>query len=245
MKVFIYAEYYLPLFFQSVMSATPLLSGVLLLPLIVCMAVSGIVAGVLIHRTGRFRELIWVGTTTLCLANGLFISVNAHTSIAKVIGFELLLGFGSGLLFEAPIIAIQTVAKQQDVATATSTYTFIRSMALAMAVVIGGLVFQNGMSKQSSSLAHAGLSADLLRQFSGSEAAANVQLIAKIPVPAQKWAVKAAFAWAMRNMWIMNTAIGFLGVVAGAFIQAAVLHHTHEETVTGIREKRAATDAEQ
>ncbi|HEU0048671.1 MAG TPA: MFS transporter, partial [Nitrososphaera sp.] len=61
-QVFISAEYYLPLYFQSVQEASPLRSGILILPVIVTEATMGILTGVLMHMTGRYLEIIWVGT---------------------------------------------------------------------------------------------------------------------------------------------------------------------------------------
>ena len=51
-------EYYMPLYLQSVQQASPLWSGVLLLPLIIVQSVVEITAGFLIYRTGRYREFI-------------------------------------------------------------------------------------------------------------------------------------------------------------------------------------------
>ena len=79
--VLIGIEYYLPLYFQSVLQASPLRSGILLLPLIVMQAALEIMAGVLIHRTGHYREFIWAGTTLMTLGTGLYIYFGADTSV--------------------------------------------------------------------------------------------------------------------------------------------------------------------
>lgn len=99
-QVFISAEYYMPLFLQSVLEATPLVSGLLLLPFIFTGALAGVAVGVIIHRTGRFREVAWMGTALLCLGFGLFITFNANTTKAQAIGFQIIAGIGSGMLFE-------------------------------------------------------------------------------------------------------------------------------------------------
>src|SRR4051812_49262998 len=114
----------MPLFLQSVLEASPLRSGLLLLPFIVTGACAGVAAGVIIHRTGRFREIMWIGTVLLCLGFGLFIHFNAHTTTAQAVGFMVIGGIGSGVLFEPPLIAVQSQVHQQDVATATSTLSF-------------------------------------------------------------------------------------------------------------------------
>ena len=50
-------EYYLPLYFQSVKQSSPLSSNVLILLLMVTEAIVDILVGILIHRTGRYKEI--------------------------------------------------------------------------------------------------------------------------------------------------------------------------------------------
>ena len=236
--MFISAEYYVPLYLQSVLGASALRSGVLLLPLILAAATSGLIAGLIIHRTGRFREIIWVGAAVTCLGFGLFISLDVHTSTATLAGVQILCGFGYGTLFEPPLIAIQSQIEQQDVATATSTLTFIRVMALAISTIVGGVIFQNSMATRVSVLRAAGLPEEILQQLDGSNAMANVMLPSTLENPEWELATKQAFAWSMRNMWIAYTGVAFLAVIAGFFVKAAYLGTEHTETITGLAKKK-------
>lgn len=192
----------MPLFLQSVLEASPLRSGLLLLPFIFVGAIAGVACGVFIHRTGRFREIIWLGTVLLCVGFGLFIMMDANTTTAQVVGYQILAGIGSGLLFEPPLIAVQSQVHQQDVATATSTLSFVRCIALTISVVIGGTIFMNSMDDRAAVLGAAGLSPNLLHDLSGENAMANVMLGATVENKTWELAIKTAFAWATRNMWI-------------------------------------------
>lgn len=232
----------MPLFLQSVMEASPLRSGVLLLPLIVTGAVCGVLCGVIIHRTGRFREIIWVGTFFMCLGFGLFVSFDATTSIGHVVGFQMIAGLGQGILFEAPLIAIQSQVKQEDVATATATMAFVRNVAVSISVIVCGSIFQNSMSNRNAFLRAAGLPQNLLDELDGENALANVMLPSTLKNPEWEFAAEQAFAWATRNMWIILTVIGFLAFIASLFIQAAHLGTEHVETVTGLRKEKTRTD---
>ena len=73
------------------------------------------------HKTSHFREIMWVGTLLLTIGFGLFISFDAYTSTAKAVGFLIVAGLGSGILFEAPLIAIQSQVEQHNVASATAS----------------------------------------------------------------------------------------------------------------------------
>lgn len=238
---FIPGEYYVPLYLQGVKGQSPVESGVLLVPLMVAMAIVGVLTGVAMHRTGRFRELMWVGTALLCLGNGMFIRLSPATSVGEMIGLTILFGCGSGMLFEPPLIAIQSRSKQEDVATATSTFSFCRSMSVSISVIIGGVVFQNSMDLESDRLSQAGLPAEMVEALSGKEAAANVGLAGQLTDLRQQEAVKQAFAFALRNMWIMYTVLGGLGLLSSFFVGEAKLSSDHVETVTGIRSEKVKT----
>ncbi|KAL8847572.1 MAG: hypothetical protein Q9221_007392 [Calogaya cf. arnoldii] len=236
--VFIAGEYYLPLYFQAVGEASPIRSGVLTLPFILSETVMGIMVGFLIHRTGRYIEIMWVGTFLMTLGFGLFIHLNATSSVGEIVAFLIVAGLGSGLLFEPPLIALQAHVSQDDTATATATFGFSLNMAMSISIVVGGVIFQNSMQNRGSTLRAAGLSTDIVHKFAGDDAAANVMIISTIADAAQKLAVKEAFAWSLRNMWILYTCVAFLGIVASAFIERRELSKEHVETKTGLIKKK-------
>jgi MFS family permease len=129
--VFIGGDYYMPLYLQSTHSASPLQSGLLVLPYIVTAAGMGVLCGVITHKYSAYRALICIGTCALTLGMGLYISLGAETSIATIVGFEIIAGLGAGLLFQPVIIAIQAFTAQEDIATAIATLEFVRSMGVS------------------------------------------------------------------------------------------------------------------
>ncbi|KGO42946.1 Major facilitator superfamily domain, general substrate transporter [Penicillium expansum] len=232
--VFIAGEYYIPLYLQSVHGSSPMGSGVLILPLVVMEAFSGMFTGAIIHRTGRYLELIWIGLVLMTIGNGLYINLGVGSSVGKIVGYQILSGLGAGFLFQTPIIAIQAMVSQEDTATATATIGFIRNMATAASIVIGGVVFQNSMGQKQSSLLASGMSPSMAAQMSGDSAAASIESIKFITDPEQLLAVREAFAWSLRNMWILYTCMSAVGVFFSAFILKAKLTKEHVETKTGL-----------
>jgi MFS family permease len=233
----------MPLYLQAVLEASPLRSGLLLLPFIVTGAILGVLCGFIMHRTGRFREIMWVGTFLLTLGFGLFISFDAFTSTAKVVGYLMIAGAGSGVLFEAPLIAVQSQVEQNNVASATATLSFIRNIGLSISTIVGGTIFQNSMTSRGPFLRSAGLPEELLLQLDGDSAMANVMLPSTWENSAWQLAAKQAFAYATRNMWITYTVFAFLGFIASLFIEAAHLGTDHTETVTGLRKEKPVEEA--
>lgn len=193
-------EYYLPLFFQSVLGRSPLLSGAFSAPLSAITGVGGIAAGITIHRTGRYLELIYVGSAFLLIGTSLLTILSASSTISLIIGLEIIVGIGAGLLFEPALVALQADLSQDAVSSATSTAGFPRQLASCFAVVLGGVIFQNGISGQVAELDAAGLSPYLVETFTGNAAAANVGLIATIDNPRQRLVVRQAFATSLKGI---------------------------------------------
>lgn len=209
-------------------------SGILTLPVVLAEAFSGMITGAVIHRTGRYLELIWLGLALMTIGTGLYINLDVDSSLGEIVGYQFLSGFGAGFLFQTPIIAIQAMVSQDETASATATLGFIRNMATATSIVIGGVVFQNSMGQMRPNLLATGMLESLAEQMTGDSAAASIEIIKTIDDAAQLLAVKEAFAWSMRNMWILYTCMSGLGLFFSVFILKTTLNKEHVETVTGL-----------
>ncbi|KAL4784932.1 major facilitator superfamily-domain-containing protein [Aspergillus varians] len=227
-------EYYLPLYFQSVQQTSPTKSGVLILPMMITASLCDVSVGVLVHKTGRYREVIWAGTTLLTLGTGLYITFGIDTSLAQIIGFQIIGGIGFSLLLSTPMLALQNNVVQADVAVTTGTLSFMRSTATSLSIVLGGVIFQNSMAAEHSSLVSAGLNQSYLAAFSGYDAAANVEMVASVKDPVQYRAVLSAYSVSIRNMFILYTAFAAVGLLACPFIKQRHMSTEHTETKTGI-----------
>ena len=232
------AEYYLPLYFQSVKGAGPLRSGLLALPFVFLEGVAGIVTGVIIHRTGRYMALIWVGVLIMTLGFGLFVDLKSSTSLAAIIVIQVITAVGSGSLLQPPMIAVQANVSQRETASATSTFSFIRNLSQAMSIVIGGAIFSNSMTAQQGRLESEGLPANVTHIFSGADAAANVDKLALIMDPQQRHLIQDAYALSLRNMWIFYACIAACSILAALLIRPHELSTEHIETQTGLMDRQ-------
>ncbi|KAE8151060.1 major facilitator superfamily domain-containing protein [Aspergillus avenaceus] len=240
---FLGEEYYLPLYFQSAQQASPFRSGILILPFVLSEAATSLLAGILIHRSGRYLAIVRTGMFLVVVGSGLLINFTSDTPLPKIIIYQLIAGSGCGLLFFPPLLALQSNVSQADTASATATFGFVRNVAMAMSVVLGGVVFQNSMDRRRGDLLRAGLDGDVVGRLSGSEAAANVLLVAGIGDVAVRGVVRAAYAWSLRNVWIMFTVLAGVGLLASAFVTRQHLSDVHVETKTGLREKEPSSSA--
>lgn len=107
--VFIPGSYFLPLYFQAVLGATPILSGVYLLPTALSLSFLSTFTGVFIKKTGQYLPPIWFGLFFMTLGTGLFINLGANSSWAKIILYQIIAGIGVGPNFQSPLIALQSL----------------------------------------------------------------------------------------------------------------------------------------
>jgi hypothetical protein len=222
----------MPLYFQAVGGASALMSGVLILPIAIMQSCSGIVCGFIIRKTGkpqhsrpelrnsnqlgRYLEPISIGMAVMTLDFGLFIDLSVNFSLPKIIIFQLIAGLGVGLVFQSPLIAIQSLVAPENIATATATFGFVRNIGGSMSIVLGGVLFQNRMEAHSSAVESV-LDRDMASKFSGSGAGANVALVLELSGE-QRNVVRAAYARSLADMWIMYACTAAVGMIASAFI---------------------------
>jgi MFS family permease len=236
--VFISGSYFLPLYFQTVLSASPLLSGIYLFPFALSLSLQSAIIGILIKRTGRYREPIWFGFVFMTLGFGLFIDLGPTPHWPKLILYQIIAGLGVGPNFQSPLIALQSTIHPHDIATATGTFGFIRQLSTSLSVVLGGVIFSNALTGQAGFLA-ARLPPDVAAALAASSPGSNAALLHSLPRE-QKAVVNIAYARGLQRMWIFYTAVSALAILVSLLIRKKVLSTTHERTVTGLEGQERA-----
>lgn len=224
--------YYLPLYFQAVRGASPVRSGVLLMPMVVVQALVGVAVGGIIFRYGWIRPVIWTGMALSTLGFGLFITLGPTTSLPNLVAIEVIAAIGIGAVFQAPLIAYQAAVDTADMAIATALFGFMRSLSTSISVVVGGVVFQNTIRDYSDKLSAVLGNTSLADDFSAANATSSVLIVHTLD-SIQQDAVKDAYVAGLREMWKMYAGIAGCGLVAAIFMKKRSLAAQEgEETMT-------------
>jgi EmrB/QacA subfamily drug resistance transporter len=137
------SDSFLPLFLQTVTGTSATKAGLLLLPLMIGVTVSSIVAGRLTTRTGRYRIWPLVGLGMATAGVTLLSRLTADTPAFYVSCSMLVLGLGIGMTIPTITLAVQNAVDWTDLGVASSAVTFIRSLGGAIGLAAYGAVFSN------------------------------------------------------------------------------------------------------
>ncbi|KAH8742986.1 major facilitator superfamily transporter [Diaporthe sp. PMI_573] len=138
--------YYIPLYFLSVKLYTPIHTGLALLPVLVTLVPSSMIAGRLVTRTADYRWLIWIGWTLTTVGSGLTLLFHSDTPVAVWVVVLIILGLGHGAVLNAQNFAAQAMSRVGEQGAAAAMYILTRQFGMTLGVGFGGCVFQNVMS---------------------------------------------------------------------------------------------------
>lgn len=144
--------FYLPIYFQSVLGLSALISGALLLPLIMATSFTGIASGQIMSRYGRYRWIVVSGFVLWTLGTGLKCAFDRTTKIWHIVLVLLVEGMGIGNILQSTLVAILANGNNSDRAVATGLRNFIRTIGGAFGLIISGAILANTLDTRLSHL---------------------------------------------------------------------------------------------
>lgn len=143
-----YAQVFLmPLYFQRVRGASPLMSTVHTLPMPIAQSLSSYAAGEYISRADSFLEVMLVGFSFWTLGAGVLIAADKNIPVAFVLGSLAVLGAGIGLTFNMNVTALRAHTAKEQNAVVNSCRNFVRSAGGAIGLAVSAAVLHTQMDK--------------------------------------------------------------------------------------------------
>ncbi|TQV95280.1 hypothetical protein V2A60_009680 [Cordyceps javanica] len=137
--------YYMPIYFQAVKDASPMMSGVDLLPSILGQLVSTIGSGVAVTKVGYYLPFAVVSAIIASIGHGTLTLLEPNSSIGAWIGYQVIVGFGRGLGMQMPFVAIQNSVSPKLVSVAISILTFTQTFGGSVFLSIAQTVFTTSL----------------------------------------------------------------------------------------------------
>jgi EmrB/QacA subfamily drug resistance transporter len=132
---------YGPSFVQLGLGVSATKSGLLLMPLMVCVTVATTVGGRVLSRTGQYRTTAITGALTLAAGTGLLATMTSTTALYVPSIAVGLAGIGIGLTTPAHMVAVQNTVDEHRLGAATSLTQFTRKIGATVGVALAGGLF--------------------------------------------------------------------------------------------------------
>ncbi|CAG7852110.1 Putative HC-toxin efflux carrier TOXA [Serendipita indica DSM 11827] len=146
---FLAATYYLPFFYQA-KGRTASQSGIDIIPFMLSAVIASFGSGAFVNVTGHYLSPLIAGPLFAAVGAGLLFTIDEHTRNPVLIGYQILFGFGLGLSFQLPVMAIQ--AEYADtpnlIPQASSLLTFLQLLGGVVGIAIAGTIFNNQLVKE-------------------------------------------------------------------------------------------------
>jgi EmrB/QacA subfamily drug resistance transporter len=204
---------YLPQYLQIVKGMTPMVSGLMTLPMVLSHVLASLVSGRLVSRYGRWKVYPTIGLLLVAAGLALLAGLDAGAS-EVVIGIGAgVVGAGFGMSMPTLLLAAQNAVERRDMAVATAGVGFFRSLGGAVGVAAFGAILTNRVHDEMTRLL----------------AAAHIKLTGTVDLgtpeairglaPAVRHVVVHAFADAMSTVFLVAVPTALLGAVAVACLR--------------------------
>ncbi|KAF7594640.1 hypothetical protein BBP40_008730 [Aspergillus hancockii] len=139
-------EYYLPTYYQVVREYSPSRSGYMMVPIVIGATIGMLLCGSGTSTLGYYTPFMLFSSTLMPIFAGLITTFEVNTTFVQLILYPGVYGFASGIGFNAPISAVQTVLPANDVSLGLSIVLFAQHLGPAVSIAIAQVIFTNRLS---------------------------------------------------------------------------------------------------
>ncbi|KAK6837902.1 hypothetical protein PG987_006183 [Apiospora arundinis] len=207
--------YYIPLYFAFTLGDSELLAAVRLLPYICFLATLNMMSGALLPRVNYYWILYLIGGVFMTVGGAAMFTVTPETLSANVYGYSIILGAGTGLVFNLgfTVSGVTIMAKTGnglDLQRVISMQNLSQLGFQTLSLLIGGQIFQSLSFKNLSRvLGDMGLSDQEIRSgITGTRSA----LFSRLSPEVQQEAI-AAITDAMSRVYILSIVTGAITAI--------------------------------
>ena len=219
---------FLPLFLQIVQGASPTVSGLRMLPMMLGLLFTSIASGQLISRRGRYRVFPIAGTAVLAVGLLLLSRLEPSSSVLRSSLGMLVLGLGLGMVMQVLVLVVQNAVEYRDLGAATSATTFFRSVGGSFGVAVFGTVFASRLQANLHSL----LPASAAAQLGAAGTSLQPSQLAGLPA-AVRSGVELAYSNSIQSVFRSALPVAVLGFLLALLLPERPLRPTAGATGSG------------
>jgi len=235
---------FIPLYIQGVIGTSATQSGTVLMPLMITMIGSSVIAGQIISRTGRYKLSGLIGMVGMTIGLYLLSGMGPNTDYLTVVRNMIIMGLGIGPTMPVFTLAAQNAVQVNQLGVVTSLTQFARSIGSTIGVALFGSVLTNQFAPAFRSAltpeVSSAVPASLLAQFDNPQillspemADALQQQVVSLGAQGQQLydalyaAIKTGLVGALHDVFLIGALMGILGVALTLFLKEMPLRRTY------------------
>ncbi|ROV99110.1 hypothetical protein VMCG_06591 [Cytospora schulzeri] len=134
--------YWLPIWFQGVLGASPVRSGINFLPTVISDVLAAFIGAAIVTQLGWWNPFLLFAEVMVCIGGGLLTTLYPNISGGHWVGYQIFGGVGYSLASNLSHIAMQSSLPQDLVPLGSSVLLSVISTSCAIFMAIGQTVFQ-------------------------------------------------------------------------------------------------------
>ncbi|KAI0518346.1 MFS general substrate transporter [Xylaria bambusicola] len=218
------AIFYLPLWFQVILAASAIESGVYTLPLVLSLVVSANISGILIKKTGYYVPAMIICPSLMAIGLGLITTFKVNESSSKWIGYQFITGFGLGFGIQASNLATRAVLPMPDVPTGLAIIFFFQQLGGAIFTSVGQSLLSTFLVEKLADIPNID-PAELTNQGA-------VEVISSLP-PQYQAQVKEVYNFAINRIFKSAYGVSIVAVVAALCMEWKNVNTVKPSDTTG------------
>jgi MFS family permease len=234
----VWVVYFLPLYFQAILGASPMRAGVDFLPYTAFVVPFGMVAGGFLSKTGKYKPLHWMGFALSAIGCGVLSTLDETSSKAEWVCFQIFVAGGTGIVMTAVLPSTLAALPEKDVATATATYSFLRSFGFVWGVTLPSIIFNGQFDSRLDHISDPSVR-DLLRNGQAYGYASG-GFIQRLPAETRQEVVR-VYVHALRAQWLAGAAFAIISFLL-VFVEKHVELRKELDTEFGLDEGDEVVD---
>ena len=139
-------EYYLPTYYQIVCEYSPSKSGYMMIPIVIGRTIGMLLCGPGTSTIGYYTPFMLFSSAIMPIFVCLVTIFGVDTRFVRLVLYSSASGFASGVGFNAPLTAVQTVLPKKDISLGIAIVLFTQNFGPAVFIAIAQVIFTNGLS---------------------------------------------------------------------------------------------------
>jgi MFS family permease len=222
--------FFWPIYFMAVRGTSLIKTGIDFMPFMFFLIPGSAVAGVILAKSGRYRELHLAGFTLSALGPGLntLLNTKTHTGVWAI--FQTIDAAGRAMILPTTLPAVLVALTEEDVAAATGVYSFLRSFGYVWGITVPGIIFNNRFDRNSFKIADP-MVRDALKGGRAYQLATG-NFVHSLPAGTKEQVLE-VYLDALKLVWLAAMAFGASGLIAVA-CERQIQLRTNLETQFGL-----------